>query len=158
MAAATGLPILILKQTLETLGALLADPPLLTTRLLAILEKNQGAVLAAQFERSELALEKSSQARELAEARRVHDEALRSERAAWSRELTEARRLLAIDLDDVARRRAVVNADREMAAVLRERMQRKAEPRKAGVVADVAVQAVNGVGVAGVSSARSAEA
>jgi hypothetical protein len=140
-AAMTALELRVLKMALEALGRVLADPPTLTQALLQILERDQAAVLAAQYERSELALEKSSQARELAEARRVHDEALRSERMVWDREVAERRARLRIDEDETARRREFVDKDREQAAALREQLKARVE-RKAGVAPERGEQRV----------------
>jgi hypothetical protein len=157
---AVGVPVRDIKAVLSSVRAVLSDP-MLAFHLLELCERNERAVEEYRLLLSDVARDRAR----LVEERKASAAAIAEERRAWDRELAQARKALAIDLDDVARRRAVVNQDREHAAALRERMERRAE--RVGVAhgeplsnhADVAAElALNGGGVEGASSARSAEA
>ena len=64
-------------------------------------------------------------ARDVAKTRREFDEQLRAEKDAWDRELAQRRARLEMDEAEAARRREAAGKDREAAAALRCKLERK---------------------------------
>ena len=95
-------------------------------RLLQAAERAEAATERYMAEQHELRCMKDEHRQYLARAGKEHDERLAQERLAFEREVEARRKRLQIDEDETARRRESVNRDRELAAALRERLERKA--------------------------------
>jgi hypothetical protein len=114
-----------LKQILAAAVEMTKDPGT-AERLLQAAERAESATERYMAEQHELACMKSEHKQFLARAGKEHDERIALERAAWDRELQERKRRLQQEEDEVARRREAAGKDRELAAALRDRMERKA--------------------------------
>ena len=105
--------------------------PGLAKRLLQLCERNEAATERFRAEQHELACLRSEHERELARATKEQAERLRRERDAWDRELAQARKQLEIDENETARRKEWAAKDREAAAALRLKAERKFGPAPA---------------------------
>jgi hypothetical protein len=117
--------------------------PELATRLLQLCERNERALEQARAEQHELACMRDEHSRKIAEAAKKSREQLEHERSVWAVEVAQRRKRLELEEDEIERQREFAIRDRERAAELRDRLERKFErksvPAEAGVGPEHAV-------------------
>jgi hypothetical protein len=136
-------PIQALKAVLLTVREALSRPDL-ADNLIELCTRTETATAEFREAQAELAVERDQQRRRLAEERRVHGEALRTERIQWEQEEAQRRKLLERDEDEAARKREAVNraweAARETRAQLRAGRLSRGRTGKSSLAAEVACE------------------
>jgi hypothetical protein len=119
-----GIPTRDLRMVLDSVRDALANPQL-ATKLLQLCERNEAAVERFREEQFELRCMRDEHKQFLARAGKEHDERLRAAKDACTREETQRRARLEMDEAEAARRREAAGKDREAAAALRCKLERK---------------------------------
>jgi hypothetical protein len=123
-----GIPVRDLKAVLSVVKAALQNPAATIDRILQLCERSEAATAEFRAEQAELACLRAEHARHIAQTRQESSEQIARERDAWDRELAQRQAEVEGMEREAMRRREWADKDRQLAAELRLKFERKCAP------------------------------